>query len=48
MKHAYCVHKLFEFNNRNFLFIKNIKNLHGEEKYTETVQLDGRQAKFII
>uniref|UniRef100_A0A0A9DS09 CBL06 n=1 Tax=Arundo donax TaxID=35708 RepID=A0A0A9DS09_ARUDO len=26
MKHTYCMDKLFEFNNRIFLFIKKIKN----------------------
>jgi hypothetical protein len=30
MKHTYCTDKLFEFNNRIFLFIKKIKNLHGD------------------
>jgi hypothetical protein len=28
MKNTYCMDKLFKFNNRIFLFIKKIKNLH--------------------
>lgn len=37
MKYTYCVNKLFKFNNRIFLFIKQIKNLNGEEKLTQMV-----------
>ena len=31
MEHTYWVDKLFEFNNRIFLFVKKIKNLHRDE-----------------
>lgn len=48
MKYTYCVDKLFKFNNRIFLFIKQIKNLNGEEKLTQMVAKKNSEIEFVL